>query len=402
MSEQQGIRGHSNRYLAEMLLRFWLGSSLLIASVLLLFNLAQRQQDLIQEAEHFVTLVRAGWRAALSHSQLEHLLDNSLSSLREEPLNALNGVLMLDQHGTVRYSSRPTWRQLRIDDPLINFSGSGDQDFQRLVRCFRAERRDCLAIRSHDGGFHSTSFSVIRPLELPALPQLNLDRQRLLVIVNFDPGVVLMSLVADLPFTLLLASLLAGLLCLVFGSTLQRQLMPRLRDEAQTDGLTRLMNRTLFMELAKDLLAEAEQSGADMVFAILDLDHFKRINDTYGHVCGDAALAEVGELLATVSRPEDLLCRFGGEEFALLLNGSSEVGAKNLERLRLQLEMTKLNHAGYRIHLQASFGAAASRDCGYNLDYLYTCADQALYAAKQSGRNRVGWNHGEPASRLPR
>jgi diguanylate cyclase (GGDEF)-like protein len=402
MNEQQGIQSHSSRYLAMMLLRFWLGSSLLIASVLLLFNLAQRQQDLIREAERFVTLVHAGWQAALSRSQLEHFLDNSVHSLREERLNGLNEVLILDRHGVVSYSGIPAWRQLRIDDPLINFSGSGGQDFQRLVRCFRAERSDCLAIRSHDSGFHSTSFSVIRPVELHAQPQLNLDRQRLLVIVNFDPGEVLLSLVGDLPLTLLLASLLAGLLCLVFGSTLQRQLMPRLRDEAQTDGLTRLMNRTLFMELAKDLLAEAEQSGVDMVFAILDLDHFKRINDTYGHVCGDAALAEVGELLATVSRPEDLLCRFGGEEFALLLNGSREAGAKDLERLRLQLEMTKLNHAGYRIPLQASFGAAATRDCGYNLDYLYTCADQALYVAKQSGRNRVSWNYGEQASRLLR
>ena len=402
MNVQQGMQGHSSRYLTGMLLRFWLASSLLIASVLLMFNLAQRQQALIREAEQFVSLVRASRQAGLSRSQLDRLLDNSLYSLRQQNFVGLNGFLILDQHGVVGYSSTPTWMQLRIDDPLINFASSGEHDFQRLVRCFRAERRDCLAIRSHDSGFHPTSFSVIRPVDLPAQPQLNLDRQQLLVVVNVDPAVALVSLVGDLPLTLLVASLLAGLLCLVFGSTLQKQLMPRLRDEAQTDGLTRLMNRTLFMDLAQGLLAEAEQSGADVVFAILDLDHFKRINDTYGHVCGDAALAEVGELLATVSRPEDLLCRFGGEEFALLLHGPREAGAKALERLRLQLEMTTLNHGGYRIPLRASFGAAASRDCGYNLDYLYTCADQALYAAKQSGRNRVAWNYGEQSSRLPR
>lgn len=402
MNEQQGMQGHASRYLSGMLLRFWLASSLLIASVLLLFNLDQRQQALIRKAEGFVSLVRASWQAGLSRSQLDRMLDNSLYSLRQEGFNGLNGMLILDHDGVVVYSSTPAWMQLRIDDPLINFASSGDQDFQRLLRCLQAERPDCLAIRSHDSGFHPTSFSVIRSVDLPGQPQLKQGRQQLLLVVNVDPGVALVSLVGDLPLILLLASLLAGLLCLVCGSTLQKQLMPRLRDEAQTDGLTRLMNRTLFMELAQDLLAEAEQSGADMVFAILDLDHFKRINDTYGHVCGDAALAEVGELLATVSRQEDLLCRFGGEEFALLLNGSREAGAKDLERLRLQLEMTELNHGGYRIPLRASFGAAASRDCGYNLDYLYTCADQALYAAKQSGRNRVGWNHGEQASRLPR
>jgi diguanylate cyclase (GGDEF)-like protein len=402
MSDQQGVLGQSKRYLGEVLLRFWIGSSLLIAGVLLLFNLAQRQRDLIQEAEQLVTLVRTGIQASVPQSQLEHMLENTLHSLQEERLDGLNMVLLVDHRGIITYSSGPTWQQLRIDDSLIDMAGREDRDFQRVVACFRAGRRDCLSIRSRDSGFHSTSFSVIRPLEIQARPQLQQGRQQLLVIVNFDPGMMLVSLVGDLPVILLLSGLLSGLLSLVLGSTLHRQLMPRLRDEAQTDGLTRLMNRTLFMELAKELLAEAEQSGADMVFVILDLDHFKRINDTYGHVCGDAALIEVGELLATVTRPEDLLCRFGGEEFALLLNVSREAAAKDLERLRLQLEMTMLKHAGYRIPLRASFGAAASRYCGYNLDYLYSCADQALYAAKQSGRNRIGWNDGEPLNSLAR
>lgn len=402
MSEKPAPLGDSSRILADVLLRFWLGGSLLIASALMVFNLALRHQDLIRGAEQLVTLVRSSLQAALPPASLEQLLDNILSDQHEERLDGVNLVLLVDQQGRITYSSRPSWRQLRIDDPLVSGSAPGDRDFQRLVRCFRAGRSDCLAIHSSDKGLQLASFSVIRPVEVQARRPSPLTRQQRLVIVNFDPGMVLARPVGDLPVILSLAGLLAGLLSLLLGSTLQGQLVPRLRDEAQTDGLTRLMTRTLFMELAKDLLVEAEESGAEMVFAILDLDHFKRINDTYGHVYGDAALAQVGELLAIVTRPQDLVCRFGGEEFALLLNGSRESGAKDLERLRLQLEMTRLNHGGHQIPLRASFGAAASSSCGYNLDYLYTCADQGLYAAKQSGRNRVGWNDGERFKRLAR
>ena len=402
MKAQAGVRVQSSRYLGPVLLRFWIGSSLLIAAGLLLFNLLERQQLLIRDADLVVTLVRSGLLTGLPPSRLQALLDKTLSALWEQRLEGFNVALLLDAEGSIAYSSRSTWRQLRIDDPLVDVSGTEDQDFQRVVRCFRERRGDCPSIRSQDSVVHPRSFSVVRPVDVPALRSLNRPRQRLLMIVNFDPGVVLVSLAGDIQFILPLAGLLAGLLCLLLGSTLKGELLPRLRDDAQTDGLTHLMNRTLFMELAKDLLANAEQQSAEMVFVILDLDHFKHINDTYGHVCGDAALVQVAELLATVTPPEDLLCRFGGEEFALLLNGSRATGAKHLERLRLQLEMSRLNHQGHRIPLRASFGAAASSSCGYNLDYLYTCADQALYAAKQLGRNRVGWNDGELQNRLAR
>ena len=166
------------------------------------------------------------------------------------------------------------------------------------------------------------------------------------------------------------------------------------------DGLTRLMNRTTFMELALDQLAEAEDRNGAMVFVILDIDHFKRINDTYGHDFGDAALVTVGAMLATVLRPDDLVCRFGGEEFALLLSADKASSSKILERLRLQLEMSRFGHEGHQVSITASIGAASTGDCGYNLDYLYAAADKALYAAKNGGRNRVGWKDAQLISRL--
>ena len=103
-----------------------------------------------------------------------------------------------------------------------------------------------------------------------------------------------------------------------------------------------------------------------------------------------------------VIRPDDLVCRFGGEEFALLFNGSRESVGRALDRLRLQLEMTRLNFAGHQLKLSASIGAVATADCGFNIDYLYNMADKALYVAKQSGRNRLEWNDGLILSRLGR
>jgi diguanylate cyclase (GGDEF)-like protein len=194
--------------------------------------------------------------------------------------------------------------------------------------------------------------------------------------------------------------LLGVLLTVGLWLFLSSRLLPRLSEVAQTDGLTRLMNRTLFMELAITQLADAEERGAEIVFAILDIDHFKRINDTYGHDCGDVALVTVGSVLATVLRPEDMVCRFGGEEFALLLAADKAASRKILERLRLQLEMSRVGHEGYQVPITASLGAASSADCGYNLDYLYTSADKALYAAKNGGRNRIEWTDSQSTTRL--
>jgi diguanylate cyclase (GGDEF)-like protein len=198
----------------------------------------------------------------------------------------------------------------------------------------------------------------------------------------------------------LLGLLLAALLSFSLWFVLQALLLPRLSQAAQTDGLTRLMNRSAFMDAAMDLLAEGEESGSSHVFVIMDVDHFKRINDTYGHDCGDVALVSVAAILATVMRSDDLVCRFGGEEFALLLATDEPAGRKVLERLRLQLEMSRVAYNGREIPVTVSIGAAATAECGYNLDYLYTSADRCLYAAKQGGRNRVEWASAESIGRL--
>jgi diguanylate cyclase (GGDEF)-like protein len=267
------------------------------------------------------------------------------------------------------------------------------------VRCFRRRDDDCINLNSSNFKLHLSRFTIVRAVQKPAA-DLGRSRERYLAIINYDFGLLHAGLLQNLLVNLLISLAVAMVLALLLWLLLARTFLARFAELAQTDALTQLMNRGLFMELAKDVLAEAEERNAELVFVILDIDHFKRINDTYGHGCGDDALRHVAEIFRAVSRREDLICRFGGEEFAMLLTSSRESAARALERLRLQLGMNALEHGIHRLTIQASMGAVATRDCGYNLDYLYSSADQALYSAKRAGRNRVAWSEGRVLSRL--
>jgi diguanylate cyclase (GGDEF)-like protein len=301
--------------------------------------------------------------------------------------------------GQIVYGSRPSWRQLLITDPLLNQLETDDTAFREVVSCFRLHHENCMNLRSLDVWPRLSRFTVVRDVYKPAV-DLGMSRQRYLTIVNYDSGILGPSALVALFLCFLFSLLLSGCLGLFLWILLSAYVVPRLAELAQTDSLTQLMSRGMFMDLAKDTLAEAEERQADLVFAILDIDYFKRINDTYGHGCGDAALRHVAEIFRAVLRSEDLLCRLGGEEFAMLISLPREHAARALERLRMQLEMSRLHHQGRRLTIQASIGAVATGDCGYNLDYLYSSADQALYSAKRAGRNRIAWSEGRIFSRL--
>lgn len=390
----------SSRVLRQLLLVYWLGSTLLLTVLLALFNLWEHKNLIVHEGDQATHLVQSLLRTPMGEAQRQQLLEAHGQAGRDGVLQGVNVLLVLDRSGRIIHSSRPTWRQLSITDPLFDRMEGDDPDFQEVVSCFRRNGTDCIFSRSADWHLHLAGFTVVRSVWKPAMA-LGLPRQPFLVLINFDAGVLLGDFLQDLPLNLLQAALVASLLSGGLWFSLSGLMLPKLLELTQTDALTQLMNRTSFMELAMDQLAEAEERQGDLVFAILDIDHFKRINDTYGHGCGDEALASVGRLLLAVTRPEDLVCRFGGEEFALLLSAPREAGGKVLERLRLQLEMNRLLYRGHRIPLTVSIGAAATSQCGHNIDFLYNAADKALYAAKHGGRNRLEWNSGELVSRLP-
>src|SRR5690554_1178836 len=158
-----------------------------------------------------------------------------------------------------------------------------------------------------------------------------------------------------------------------------------------TDALTGAHNRRSILNLLDQELARSRRTGSPLALVLLDLDHFKRINDTWGHPMGDRALQEAAQALRGCIRKGDELGRFGGEEFLLLLPGTNREGAHRLaERCRAALAQVRLSAAnGDSVSFTGSFGMACSDGQALTTKQLVRAADEALYNAKAAGRNRV-------------
>ncbi len=163
-----------------------------------------------------------------------------------------------------------------------------------------------------------------------------------------------------------------------------------LMREANIDPLTGLANRRGFASAARPIIANADRAGFQVVVLMLDIDHFKQINDEYGHDAGDLALTKLGEMLSSSLRDGDLTGRFGGEEFAILLANVDEGQSLRVaEKLRGSIsELDIALDDGRSINFTISIGASAIRG-GEDLGNALTRADAALYQAKNGGRNRV-------------
>ncbi|WP_374661357.1 diguanylate cyclase [Inhella sp.] len=160
---------------------------------------------------------------------------------------------------------------------------------------------------------------------------------------------------------------------------------------AHTDALSGAANRRGFLQGVEAELARTLRGGLPLSLLMLDIDHFKRINDRHGHAAGDAAIAELARRCATQLRPYDLLGRLGGEEFAMLLPGADDdTACRVAERVRAQVQAEAVAAPGLAeaLHMTVSIGVAAWQ-AGDDADTLLARADAALYAAKQAGRNRV-------------
>jgi two-component system cell cycle response regulator len=174
------------------------------------------------------------------------------------------------------------------------------------------------------------------------------------------------------------------------GALRMASLVEESRRMATTDSLTGLLNRRALLELASQELRRATRYHDALAVILLDIDHFKHINDDRGHASGDAVLAAVARLLGSAVRSCDIIARWGGEEFVVTLPSTSLAGARDLaERLRKTLESANiLDTDGDRVPVTASFGVAAlGKDD--TLEQLVDRADRAMYTAKSAGRNRV-------------
>ncbi len=183
----------------------------------------------------------------------------------------------------------------------------------------------------------------------------------------------------------------AAVLRLVYRDSLEAKALSNLRETARRDALTGAYNRRYFDERLEAEIAYAKRHQKQVAVVLIDVDFFKKVNDTLGHPAGDAVLRSLCEVVSAQIRREDVLARYGGEEFVVVCRDTSPEGAVALaERFRAAVEAAKVSHEGRPIAVTISLGVATGpRESDASSAALVARADQALYDSKRAGRNRV-------------
>ncbi len=176
-----------------------------------------------------------------------------------------------------------------------------------------------------------------------------------------------------------------------FNDTLDESFQQKMIEAALRDGLTRAYNKRYFLERLETEYAFAKRHHAELSLLLFDIDFFKKINDSRGHLAGDAVLMELSSVVQTMLRAEDVFARYGGEEFAVLARGTSLAKAALLaERIRARVEETDFSFEGVSIPVTISVGVAGLPETRCDdAQQLVAGADTALYDSKRGGRNRV-------------
>lgn len=168
-----------------------------------------------------------------------------------------------------------------------------------------------------------------------------------------------------------------------------REANDQLRVLSETDPLTRTCNRRRFMEVAAQQLALARRHCFPTSLLLIDFDHFKTINDRFGHPAGDCVLVEASRLITELLRDSDTLARFGGEEFICLLPHTAREGALMVaDRVLEAIRNRAFQHGGDAIHVTVSIGGVTCEASESSLEHMISRADQLMYDAKQAGRDR--------------
>ena len=201
-----------------------------------------------------------------------------------------------------------------------------------------------------------------------------------------EQRIIMERLTLAITVLVLLSLLVVGALMLaLLRLNHQRAAVARL---SQIDELTRLGNRRYLLEAAEVLHQQSRRNGQPLSLALLDLDHFKRLNDTYGHPAGDQVLVTFAEALKEATRQADIVARMGGEEFCVLMPDTPAGGALELaERIRQRIATLSQQELGIPASITVSLGLATGDGESSNFDSLYSRADRALYLAKANGRN---------------
>jgi diguanylate cyclase (GGDEF)-like protein len=166
--------------------------------------------------------------------------------------------------------------------------------------------------------------------------------------------------------------------------------MRALRRLADTDPLTNLMNRRAFLGVAGDALAYFKRYDRPLAMLVIDIDHFKKVNDTFGHAAGDAVICRVGEMVESAMRTTDKAARLGGEEFVVMLREVDELSGRAFaDRLRATVAETSVEYGNQTINVTVSIGVALAHASDRDISDTIERADRGLYMAKNTGRDRV-------------
>lgn len=181
-----------------------------------------------------------------------------------------------------------------------------------------------------------------------------------------------------------------------FQDLQEARLRAEIYQRATRDPLTSLFNRRVFFERLREEFSYARRHGSALALLMFDVDHFKKVNDSHGHAVGDEVLRSIGALLLELCRDEDVVCRYGGEEFALVARGlDGGQGVAFAERIRTSVEAMKVAlPKGESLSVTVSIGVATTGGLSHNKpEELLADADHLLYRAKEQGRNRVESEH---------
>ncbi len=237
-----------------------------------------------------------------------------------------------------------------------------------------------------------------------ALPDgIDLGGQVCFPMIAAETGLGVLGLPAGAPALVPGQRLLVGATVALVGVSLNSlHLLQEVRESSMRDALTGCANRANAMDRIALELARARRTRQPVSLVMFDIDRFKSINDRHGHLCGDTVLARVGAVLRDSLRASDLKCRYGGEEFLILLPDTPLEGARQAaETLRRELWKIEVPWNGESVGVTGSFGAACARPDEIDPADLIARADQALYRAKREGRDLVCLALDEPAPALP-
>ena len=234
-----------------------------------------------------------------------------------------------------------------------------------------------------------------RPIFIPLKDVANRDIATVALLVNVSQEIstarlaLLLGAIAYLTGGILLFILFYRLVGWIGKRIEQNE--QRLEQFATVDQLTGLYNYRTYNSILKSEIVRARRYDRPVSVLMLDIDHFKRVNDTYGHMTGDRVLERMGHLLKESVRAESSVCRYGGEEFSIIVpEVGAEAASETAERLRETVEQTSFSdEQGRPIKITVSIGVAAFPKSAATVDELTNAADTALYAAKEGGRNRV-------------